>query len=48
MKKKLYFFQVNFSYGRSVHIPYTAGQLSAYALKDKDVGDAFLSKIFSF
>ena len=47
MKKKLYFFQVNFSYGRSVHIPYTAGQLSAYALKDKDVGDAFtLENIF--
>ncbi len=47
MKKKLYFFQVNYSYGRSAHIPYTAGQLSAYALADKDVGDAFcLEEIF--
>ncbi len=42
MKRKIYFFQVNYSYGKSAHIPYTAGQLSAYALSDKDVGDAFL------
>ncbi len=47
MKKNLYFFQVNYSYGRSAHIPYTAGQLSAYALSDKDVGESFtLSEIF--
>lgn len=47
MKKKLYFFQVNYSYGRSAHIPYTAGQLSAYALADKDVGENFcLEEIF--
>lgn len=47
MKGNLYFFQVNFSYGKSAHIPYTAGQLSAYALKDKDVSDNFcLKEIF--
>ncbi len=47
MKKNLYFFQVNYSYGRSAHIPYTAGQLSAYALADKDVGESFsLREIF--
>ncbi len=47
MKKNLYFFQVNYSYGRSAHIPYTAGQLSAYALSDKDVGENFtLAEIF--
>ena len=47
MKKKLYFFQVNYSYGRSAHIPYTAGQLAAYAFDDKDVSDNFeLKKIF--
>lgn len=47
MKKNLYFFQVNYSYGKSAHIPYTAGQLSAYALADKDVGESFtLSRIF--
>ncbi len=47
MKKKLYFFQVNYSYGKSAHIPYTAGQLSAYALSDKDVGESFtLEEIF--
>lgn len=47
MKKNLYFFQVNYSYGKSAHIPYTAGQLSAYALSDKDVGENFcLEEIF--
>ncbi|MBQ2842493.1 MAG: cobalamin-dependent protein [Clostridia bacterium] len=47
MKKKLYFFQVNYSYGKSAHIPYTAGQLSAYAFADKDVADNYcLENIF--
>ena len=47
MKKKLYFFQVNYPYGKSAHIPYTAGQLSAYAFDDKDVSDNYvLEKIF--
>ncbi len=47
MKKKIYFFQVNYSYGKSAHIPYTAGQLSAYAFSDRDVADNFcLEKIF--
>ena len=47
LKKKLYFFQVNYSYGKSAHIPYTAGQLSAYAFADKDVADNYcLENIF--
>ena len=38
---------MNYSYGKSAHIPYTAGQLSAYALADKDVADSFcLEEIF--
>lgn len=47
MKKNFYFFQVNYSYGKSAHLPYTAGQLSAYAFSDKDVADNFrLENIF--
>lgn len=47
MKKKLYFFQVNYSYGNSAHLPYTAGQLAAYAFEDKDVAENFvLEEIF--
>ena len=41
MKKKLYFFQVNYPYGKSAHIPYTAGQLAAYAFADEDVKENF-------
>lgn len=47
MKKKLYFFQVNYPYGKSAHIPYTAGHLAAYAFDDKDVSDNYvLENIF--
>lgn len=47
MKKKLYFFQVNYPYGRSAHIPYTAGHLAAYAFDDKDVEENYvLERIF--
>lgn len=47
MRKKLYFFQVNYPYGKSAHIPYTAGQLAAYAFNDKDVSNNYLlEKIF--
>ncbi len=47
MKKNLYFFQVNYSYGKSAHIPYTAGQLCAYAFADKDVERSYsLEEIF--
>ncbi len=46
-KKRLYFFQVNYSYGKSAHIPYTAGQLAAYAFADEEVKNSFdLAKIF--
>lgn len=45
--KNLYFFQVNYSYGKSAHIPYTAGQLAAYAFNDKDIAESYsLEKIF--
>ncbi len=47
MKNKLYFFQVNYPYGKSAHIPYTAGQLAAYAFDDKLVADNYvLEEIF--
>ena len=47
MKRKFYFFQVNYPYGKSAHLPYTAGQLSAYAFADKDVADGYsLENIF--
>jgi hypothetical protein len=41
LKKKLYFFQVNYAYGKSAHLPYTAAQISAYAFADKDVAENF-------
>ncbi len=47
MKRKFYFFQVNYPYGKSAHLPYTAGQLSAYAFADKDIADGYsLENIF--
>ncbi len=47
MKKKLYFLQVNYPYGKSAHIPYTAGQLCAYAFADKNISDNYtLEEIF--
>ena len=47
MKRKFYFFQVNYPYGKSAHLPYTAGQLSAFAFADKDIADSYcLENIF--
>ncbi len=47
MKRNFYFFQVNYPYGKSAHLPYTAGQLSAYAFADKDIADNYrLENIF--
>lgn len=38
---------MNYPYGRSAHIPYTAGQLAAYAFADRDVSDNYsLEDIF--
>lgn len=38
---------MNYSYGKSAHLPYTAGQLSAYAFADKYVADSYsLENIF--
>ncbi len=38
---------MNYPYGKSAHLPYTAAQLSAYAFADKDVADNFeLAEIF--
>ena len=38
---------MNYSYGKSAHLPYTAGQLSAYAFADKDIADNYtLENIF--
>lgn len=38
---------MNYAYGNSAHLPYTAGQISAYAFADKDIKDNYcLEKIF--
>lgn len=38
---------MNYSYGNSAHLPYTAGQISAYAFADKDVAENYcLERIF--
>ncbi len=47
MKRKIYFLQVNYAYGNSAHLPYTAGQILAYAFADKDIKENYsLEKIF--
>ncbi|MBE6775767.1 MAG: radical SAM protein [Ruminococcaceae bacterium] len=47
MKRKLYFFQVNYPYGKAAHLPYTAGQLVAYAFDCKDISENYeLADIF--
>lgn len=47
LKRKLYFLQVNYAYGDAAHLPYTAGQISAYAFADKDIKDNYsLERIF--
>ncbi len=38
---------MNYPYGKSAHLPYTAGQLAAYAFADKDIADNYsLENIF--
>lgn len=39
--------QVNYAYGKSAHLPYTAGQILAYAFADKDIKENYcFEKIF--
>ena len=45
LKKKLYFFQVNYSYGKTAHIPYTAGQLCAYAFAVSEQNACIMTKL---
>lgn len=47
-KKQLYFFQVNYPYGKSAHLPYTAGQLLAYAFSDEDIKTSFSAERIFF
>lgn len=45
--KKIYFFQVNYLYSRTAHLPYTAGALLSYAFADSDIKNEFThEKIF--
>lgn len=45
--KNLYFFQVNYSYGRTAHLPYTAALLSCCALADERIKSEYeLKEIF--
>ena len=47
MKRKIYFLQVNYLYGKTAHIPYTAGQILAYAFADAAVKENYsLERIF--
>ena len=47
LKRKIYFLQVNYLYGKTAHIPYTAGQILAYAFADAAVKENYsLERIF--
>lgn len=41
LKKSVYLFQVNFRYGNTVHLPYAAGCLEAYAKSFTEINRAF-------
>lgn len=46
-KKKIYMLQVNFPYGKTAHLPYTAGALMAYAMADERIAEKYeLEDIF--
>ena len=46
-KKNIYMLQVNFPYGKTAHLPYTAGALMSYAMADELVADSYeLKDIF--
>ena len=46
-KKTIYMLQVNYPYGNTAHLPYTAGALVSYAMNDPRIESAFiLKKIF--
>lgn len=46
-KKKVYIFQVNYLYGNTAHLPYTAGALLSYAFADDTVKEIYRpEKIF--
>lgn len=46
-KKNIYMLQVNFPYGKTAHLPYTAGALMSYAMADDRIADCYgLKDIF--
>lgn len=46
-KKNVYMLQVNFPYGKTAHLPYTAGALMAYAMADEHIAQRYeLKDIF--
>lgn len=46
-KRNIYLLQVNYPYGNTAHIPYTAGVLISYAMEDRRIMDAYcLKRIF--
>ena len=45
--RNIYMLQVNYPYGNTAHLPYTAGALLSYAMADHRIGQAYrLKKIF--
>lgn len=47
-KKNVYFLQVNFPYGKTAHLPYTAGALTAYAMADERAAEAYVLRDIFF
>ena len=46
-KKNIYMLQVNYPYGKTAHLPYTAGVLMSYAMADRRIRETYtLRKIF--
>ncbi len=41
MRKNVYFFQVNYAYGNSAHLPYTVAHLAAFAWQNQQVAEAY-------
>ena len=47
-KKNIYMLQVNFPYGKTAHLPYTAAALMSYAMADELVADSYALKDIFF
>lgn len=48
MKKNVYFFQVNYEYNHSAHLPYTVAHLACYAWNDEKISQSYELKDLFF